>query len=157
MELNIGIKPEFLAKVAHSLSKIMADEFVLYTKTLRAHWCVTGPDFHSKHLYFEGLYEDMADICDDIAERIRTIGHFPPASLREFLDLTHLSEDALPENNGIAHIKALLQDHESIIIHYREHINGYADALHDLGSSDYITGLMEKHEKIAWMLRSHLE
>ncbi len=31
------------------------------------------------------------------------------------------------------------------------------DDLHDQGSSDFITGLIEKHEKMAWMLRAHLK
>ena len=34
-------------------------------------------------------------------------------------------------------------------------INAFANDYHDLGTSDYITGLMEEHEKMAWMLRSY--
>ncbi len=157
MKPNIGVKPAFLAKVAESLSKVLADEFVLYTKTLKAHWCVTGPDFHAMHLYFEGLYNESQEIVDGLAERIRTLGHFPPATLKEYLDLTHLTEKTTQKNDSISYIKGLLADHESILVHLRENIDGYADALHDEGSSDYITTLMEKHEKIAWMLRSHLD
>ena len=157
MKPNIGIKPDFLAKVAQSLNQILADEFVLYAKTLKAHWCVTGPDFHSQHLFFEGLYNQSQEIIDGLAERIRTLGHFPPATLKEFLDLTHLTEKTSQKNDSMSYIKGLLADHESILIHLRENIDGYADSLHDEGSSDYITSLMETHEKIAWMLRSHLE
>ena len=28
---------------------------------------------------------------------------------------------------------------------------------HDMGTSDFLTGVMEKHEKMAWMLRAFLE
>lgn len=157
METRIGIKPEFLASVAQSLGKILADEFVLYTKTLKAHWYVTGPDFHSKHLFFEGQYEQLKDVIDEVAERIRTLGHFPPASLKEFIELTHLTESSRGKTDAISFIRELLADHESILIRLRENIDGYANKLHDAGSSDYITGLMEKHEKMAWMLRAHLE
>ncbi|PSL31031.1 Dps family protein [Chitinophaga ginsengisoli] len=157
MKTTIGIKQEFLAEVAHSLGKILADEFVLYTKTRKAHWCVTGPDFHSKHLFFESQYNQLEEIVDDVAERIRTLGHFPPATLKEFLALTHLTEQSREKNDSMGYIKELLGDHESILIHLRENINGYVTALHDAGTSDYITGLMETHEKMAWMLRAHLE
>lgn len=157
MITRIGIKPEHLSAVAHSLGKIMADEFVLYTKTLKAHWCVTGPDFHSKHLFFESQYGQMGEIVDDVAERIRSLGHFPPATLKEFLSLTHLTEQSREKNDATGHIKELLSDHESILIRLRENIDGYVTAFHDAGTSDYITGLMEKHEKMAWMLRAHLE
>ena len=157
MEAKIGIKSENLAAVAHSLSTILADEFVLYTKTRKAHWCVTGPDFHSKHLFFEAQYTQLEQIVDNVAERIRSIGHFPPASLKEFLALTHLTEQTREKNNSAGFIHDLLADHESILMQLRGNINNYANALHDAGSSDYITGLMETHEKMAWMLRAHLE
>ena len=53
MEAQIGIRQEHLTAVAHSLGRILADEFVLYTKTRKAHWNVEGPDFYSKHIFFE--------------------------------------------------------------------------------------------------------
>lgn len=156
MQAKIGISPEHLAKVANSLNSILADEFVLYVKTLKAHWNVQGPDFHSKHIFFEQQYGEMQELIDAIAERIRTLGHFPVASLQEFLNLTHLTEQTRESNDSKGHITDLLNDHESILIRLRENIDGYADALKDAGTSDYITGLMEKHEKMAWMLRAHL-
>ena len=157
MEAKIGIKQDNLSAVAHSLGKILADEFVLYTKTRKAHWNVEGPDFYNKHIFFEKQYGELEQIIDDVAERIRTLGHFPPASLKEFLELTHLSETSREKNDSTGFIKELLGDHESILIHLRENIDDYANALMDVGSSDYITGLMETHEKMAWMLRSHLK
>jgi starvation-inducible DNA-binding protein len=54
-------------------------------------------------------------------------------------------------------ITELLTDHESLIIHLRENINIFANDYKDLGTSDYVTGLMETHEKMAWMLRAHLK
>lgn len=156
MEAKIGIKPENLAEVAHSLSKILADEFVLYTKTRNAHWNVVGPDFYNKHKFFEEQYGQLEEIVDQVAERIRTLGHYAPATFKQYLELTHLSEDIRGKNDSQGYIKVLLEDHESILIHLRENIDGYANSLKDLGTSDYITGLMEKHETMAWMLRAHL-
>ncbi|SFO34029.1 starvation-inducible DNA-binding protein [Chitinophaga sp. YR627] len=156
MEPNIGIKKDNLSSVAHELMKILADEFVLYTKTRNAHWNVEGPDFHSKHVFFETQYEELDEIMDSVAERIRSIGHYSPATLKEYLSLTHLTEKSRSANDGAGFISELLADHESIIIHLRENVNRFANEWHDLGTSDYITGLMETHEKMAWMLRAHL-
>ncbi|MGY0034652.1 Dps family protein [Pedobacter sp. NJ-S-72] len=156
MKTTIGIKPENLAEVAHSLSKILADEFVLCTKTRNAHWNVEGPDFYNKHKFFEEQYTQLEEIVDGVAERIRTLGHYAPATLKQYLELTHLSEETREKNDSQGYIKTLLDDHESIVIHLRANINGYANVLQDLGTSDYITGLMEKHETMAWMLRAHL-
>jgi starvation-inducible DNA-binding protein len=156
METNIGIKQEHLSEVSHALGEILADEFLLYTKTRNAHWNVEGIDFYAKHTFFESQYEQLDEIMDSVAERIRTLGHYAPATLGAFLKLTHLSEESRERNDSAGFIKELLADHESIIVHLRENINRFANDLHDAGTSDFITGLMETHEKMAWMLRAHL-
>jgi starvation-inducible DNA-binding protein len=156
MKPEIGITPEHLSEVARTLTNILADEFLLYTKTLNAHWNVEGPDFHSKHLFFEEQYKELLGVLDEIAERIRCTGHYTPATLSDFLKLSHLTEKSKEKNDATGFIKLLLFDHESIIIHLRENINRYAIELKDMGTSDFITGLLETHEKMAWMLRAHL-
>lgn len=156
MEANIGITKEHRSSVALELSKILADEFLLYTKTRNAHWNVEGPDFHTKHVFFEKQYEELDEIMDSVAERIRSIGHYSPATLKDYLALTHLSETSRSPNDSQGFIAELLADHESVIIHLRENINRFADEWRDIGTSDFITSLMETHEKMAWFLRSHL-
>ena len=47
MKAKIGIKEDEQAKISHELAKLLADEFVLYTKTRNAHWNVEGPDFYT--------------------------------------------------------------------------------------------------------------
>ena len=93
---------------------------------------------------------------DGVAERIRTLGHYAPATLKSFLQLTHLTEKTHDKNDSLSFIKELLEDHESIIEFIRGNIEPFASKYHDYGTSDYITGLMEDHEKLAWMLRAHL-
>ncbi|MDY0988294.1 DNA starvation/stationary phase protection protein [Flavobacterium sp. CFBP9031] len=156
MKTNIGIKQDNISKIVDVLTKILADEFVLYTKTKRAHWNVEGPDFYNKHLFFEQQYDAIDKIVDTVAERIRALGHYAPATLKDFLALTHLTEELKEKNDSNGFIKELLLDHESIIIYLRENINPIANELQDAGTSDFITGLVENHEKMAWMLRAHL-
>src|SRR5580698_10337206 len=111
----IGINEESRKAVSDQLAKLLADEFILYTKTRNAHWNVEGTDFHAMHLFFESQYEQLDDIMDSVAERIRTIGHYAPATLKSFLSLTHLSEYAENKNDSLGFIKELHADHETII------------------------------------------
>ena len=157
MKASIGIKPASLQAVATELSKLLADEVVLYTKTRNAHWNVEGPDFHAMHLFFETQYELLADKIDRVAERIRQLGHYAPATLQAYLELTHLTEKLSRPNDPPGFIRELLTDHEHVIVFLRENINRFADDYGDAGTSDFITGLMEEHEKMAWMLRAHLK
>ncbi|MBX2944109.1 MAG: DNA starvation/stationary phase protection protein [Cyclobacteriaceae bacterium] len=153
---NIGISDKNKQAIADQLSKILADEFMLYSKTLNAHWNIEGPDFHTAHVYLESLYNQQQEIVDTVAEKIRAVGHYVPAQLKKYLELTHLSEKSLKKNDSQTLFAELLEDHESIIQFLRENIKPDADKLKAEGVSDYITGLMEFHQKTAWMLRAHL-
>jgi starvation-inducible DNA-binding protein len=157
MQPNIGITKANLTSITQILNTLLADVFVLYAKTRNAHWNVEGPDFHDKHKFFEAQYDQLDEIMDEIAERIRTLGHYAPATLKAFLDLTHLTEQSREKNDSAGFIKELLADHENIIIRMREHIHQIDEDFKDVGTSDFLTGLMEEHEKMAWMLRSHLK
>jgi starvation-inducible DNA-binding protein len=157
MKAEIGIRITNTAEVAQSLNKLLSDEHVLYIKTRKAHWNVEGPDFLSSHRFFEEHYKRLEQMIDDIAERIRTLGHYAEATLAAFLKETHLTEESREKNDSPGFMKSLLADHETIIFHLRENIERYGEEWKDAGTSDFITGLMEKHEKMAWMLRAHLK
>jgi starvation-inducible DNA-binding protein len=156
MKANIGIEDKNRQAVANELAIILADEYVLYTKTRNAHWNAEGKDFFEKHKFFEGQYEQLDEFIDNVAERIRQLGHYSPATLKQFLSLTQLTEATSEKNDSHGFIHELLEDHETIIIKLRENINRFTDEFHDAGTCDFITGLMEGHEKMAWFLRSHL-
>jgi len=157
METNIGITDVHRQAVAKELAKLLADEYVLYTKTRNAHWNIEGADFYDKHKFFEVQFGQLDDIIDSVAERMRSIGHYAFATLKSFLELTHLTEVNKENNDGKGFLNELLIDHESIIMHCRENIHRFANDYKDAGTSDFITQLMETHEKMAWFLRSHLK
>ena len=156
MTATIGISEENLQKVATLLNHNLADEHVLYVKTRNYHWNVTGMHFRSLHEFFEEQYEELALIIDDIAERIRALGHFALGSMGEYVKFTRLLETDHREGDARGMLQSLLNDHETIIRIMREDLEKEADAYRDAGTSDFITGLMEKHEKMAWMIRSYL-
>ncbi|MDF4202992.1 DNA starvation/stationary phase protection protein [Maribacter sp. SA7] len=156
MKTNIGITEDNRAKVAEHLSKILADEFLIYTKTLRAHWNLEGIDFHTKHVFFEDHYNTIKEFVDGVAERIRKIGHYAPGTLKQFLQLTHLSEEIEGDNSSLNYMKVLLADHDTIIVEIRKIIPTIEDDLEDVGTADFLTGLLQEHEEMAWMLRASL-
>ncbi|MCK0125609.1 DNA starvation/stationary phase protection protein [Gelidibacter sp. F2691] len=154
MKTNIGITKANREKVTEILSKLLADEFVLYTKTLRAHWNLEGHDFHTKHLFFEDHYNAIKKFTDTVAERIRKVGNYAPGTLKEFLELTHLSEKYTGDNSSHDYSAALLDDHDTIIQYIRENISKVEDDFKDAGTADFLTGIMMEHEEMAWMLRA---
>lgn len=154
---NIGIASENRERVVNILVRLLADEYVLYTKTRKYHWNVTGPRFLQLHEFFKVQYAQLEIIVDEVAERIPQLGGKAIATLEEFKQFTQLKEDAgqYPDENKM--LSNLLSDHETIIRSVRIDGDACADKYHDMGTNNFLIGLMELHEKAAWMIRAHLE
>lgn len=155
MQVNIGISQKNRAAVAASLNQLLADEHILYNKTRNYHWSVEGPSFMEFHKLYEAQYKILAESIDQIAERIRTIGHFAEGRLKEIIKLATLDEPEAPTDQA-KQIENLETDHETMIIKLRKLIKDFDEKYKDIGSSDFVTGLLKEHEKMAWMLRSYL-
>ena len=157
MNPNLGINDKDRAGVVKILNALLADEYVLYTKTRNYHWNVVGPQFNDLHKFFQAQYEELDDFVDDVAERIRQLGGRSPGTLAEFTKAARLKERPGQRPNARAMLTALLTDHEAVITTLRADLATAMDKFSDAGTSDFLTGLMEKHEKMAWMLRAFLE
>ena len=55
------------------LNLLLADEYVLYTKTRTAHWNVDGEKDFEFHVFLENQYNTLDIMIDDIAEQIRSL------------------------------------------------------------------------------------
>lgn len=157
MNLNIGLTDRQRAGVVDILNALLADEYLLYTKTRNCHWNVVGPQFSDLHKFFEAQYEELDEIVDEVAERARSLGGRAAGSLAEFSKLTRLKEPPGSTPDARQMLANLLADHESIIRILREDLETAVDRHKDAGTNDFLTGLMEQHEKMAWMLRAFLE
>jgi starvation-inducible DNA-binding protein len=155
MKANIGIPENHLQPLATILNTLLADEYVLYTKTRNYHWNVTGPQFMDLHKFFESQYEQLDETIDNVAERSRSLGHYALGSLKQFLEITRLTEGE-PATDSDQMLRNLLNDHETIIRILRTDVAVTADQHKDAGTSDFLTGLLEQHEKMAWFIRSYL-
>lgn len=154
--LNTGLDGNARTAVAHALNGVLADTYTLYQKTHSYHWNVTGPQFNSLHTMFEAQYRDMWEALDTIAERVRALGVFAPASGKAFAEMSSIeSADATPPAADDM-VRNLLADHEKLIRRAREALATAEDA-NDAASADLLTQRIEGHEKTAWMLRALTE
>jgi starvation-inducible DNA-binding protein len=157
MKPSIGISDGNRQAVVKILNTLLADEYLLYTKTRNYHWNVVGPQFNDLHKFFEAQYEELDDVVDDVAERSRALGGNAVATLVEFAQVARLKEHPGQYPAADAMLANLLADHEAVIQSLRSDLATAMDKHADAGTSDFLTGLMEKHEKMAWMLRAFLE
>jgi starvation-inducible DNA-binding protein len=156
-KLNIGLTDEQRQGLCELLNQDLSNTYLLLIKTKKYHWDVVGPQFRSLHELWDEQYQTLTQNIDAIAERIRALGNFPVGTAEGFLRYGSISEHTGDIPTAYRMVANLVDDHEQIIRDLREHVDQCADQFHDEGTADFLTGVMEQHEEMAWMLRSFTE
>ena len=146
------VKVKECEKVIEVLNTLLADEFVLYVKARNFHWNVVGPNFQELHKFFEEIYSEIETQIDDTAERVRTLGGRPLSSMGEFLERTRLV-DSSQSVSAEEMLEELEYDYRTMIQNIDQAIKE-VEEYEDVGSEDYLTGLLQDYEKKAWMISS---
>lgn len=155
MKANIGLSVKNLSGITTMLTRVLADAIMLYTKTRKFHWNVSGNSFMELHKLFEDHYTKLEQAIDEIAERINKLGAKTPGTMQEFLQNTSLKESPGKYPAQLEMIKELLKDHETVIVMLRKNIDDAEEKFEDKGTADFLTDLLREHETLAWTLRRY--
>lgn len=152
--IDIGIRPKDRAAIVAGLSSLLADSYTLYLMTHNFHWNVTGPQFNSLHAMFMAQYTEQWTALDEIAERIRALGHPAPGTYKAFHALSSIAEvDGVPNADDM--VRHLVAAQEATARTARK-LFPVVNGANDQPTADLLTRRLEVHEKTAWMLRSLL-
>ncbi len=136
------------------LSVLLANSYLLKLKTHGYHWNVEGKDFFGLHQAFMTQYTELEAAVDTIAERIRALGAYAPASYKEYVAIAGVKEVPMPKDvAGIA--KDLLVAHESLIKQAKK-LSADAAEASDSATQALADDRTAIHEKTVWMLKSFL-
>lgn len=141
-------------QIAETLKPVLAETFQLYLATQNVHWNVTGPLFQPVHALTEEQYLELAPAIDEIAERIRSLGHKAPATMQKYMDLGSIT-DGDENAPAEAMVKALQTGHSQLASRIRPLIAQAADASDDV-TAGLLTDRLTVHEKAQWMLGAML-
>lgn len=152
MDINIGISEADRLKSAQALGRLLASTYTLYLKTHGYHWNVEGPHFQQLHIQFMEQYTEMWTAVDELAERIRALGHYAPTSYAEMAKLSSVEEEqGKPSWEDMVH--NLAKGHELVAKEARGVLR-VAEEVGDDATADVVTPRITLHEKTAWMLRA---
>jgi starvation-inducible DNA-binding protein len=155
-DVGIGLDEATRRGSIEALNLLLADEFVLSTKTRNYHWNVRGPHFAPLHKLFEEQYKALDEVVDKVAERVRALDGHALATLAGYLRQTRLEEGSDPTLGWHGMVRELRDDHRAIIRILRRDIEE-AERREDAGTADLLIKLLGQHEKTAWMLAMHVE
>lgn len=154
--VHVGVDDAKREQVCKELSKILASTYVVYLKTLYYHWNVTGPNFVGLHSLFEEQYNDLHQAGDELAERIRALGHFTPGTIAEYTKLSSVKDDSKLPSSADEMVRNLLAANEQCSQEARQVLE-VAEEAGDEVTVDMMVERMTAHDKTAWMLRSIIE
>jgi starvation-inducible DNA-binding protein len=149
-DINTGVRDT--EAMVQGVEHMLADTYRLIFKTHAVHWNVEGPLFFSVHNLTEEQYNEMFKAADEIAERIRALGHLAPATLSSIVANSVVKDEEAPTSAG-AMCEDLAGDHERIARRLHALIKVAGDA-GDPVTEDMATERAAFHEKAAWMLRA---
>jgi len=152
MTRNVELSEQVKRECAEALDKVLADTFILYLKTHNFHWNVEGPQFRALHEMFEEQYRDLWDSIDEIAERIRALGHPAPGTMDKFKDLAEVREgDSIP--SAAEMLQQLVRDNATVVRTIRAALATAQDG-GDEATAGLLGDRLAYHEKQMWMMKS---
>ncbi|STP10715.1 Dps family protein [Helicobacter cinaedi] len=144
-----------MSKVVELLKQIQADASVFYIKVHNFHWNVKGMDFHPTHKATQEIYEQFADVFDDVAERVLQLGEMPYVTLADMLKAAKIKEESKTSFCSKEIAQAVLADYEYFLKLFTE-LSAQADSQGDKVSAAYADDKVGELQKAIWMLKSQL-
>lgn len=152
---SIGLDVAKSKTLAEKLNELLADYSIFYQNTRGYHWNIKGDKFFELHDKFQELYEDLFIKIDEVAERIRTLGHFPNHQYSVYLKEAKVKE-SVEVSDGVKDVKDTLESLKTIIILQREILDLSADA-EDEGTNALMSDYIRAQEKLVWMYSAYLK
>lgn len=159
MALQVDIQPRkkldwyIQQAVVKILNVILADEAVLILKNRRAHWAVNRAGLYDRDNLFDSQDKQLSEISNQLSRRIIELNGLPFGSFEEFLKNTRSDE----QPGVVPDFLDLFSDHENVIRFLRLDAKKCSEEYGDDDTGSFLLGIKDQHEKMAWLLRSHIE
>jgi len=143
--------PKAAAHITTALNPLVADAFALYIKTKNFHWHLSGPHFRDYHLLFDEQADQIFEMIDVFAERVRKVGGLTIHSVSEIGHLQTIKDDNSPFVEPHDMLKRLYEDNKA----YAEHLlkaHKVCEKAGDVATTSLIEVFLDETERRAWFL-----
>jgi starvation-inducible DNA-binding protein len=139
------------ADIAGPMNAILADVFAIYLKTKNFHWHLSGPHFRDYHLLLDEQADQLYEMTDPIAERIRKVGG---TTLRS---IGHIKRTQRVLDNDADYVEpqdmlAELRDDNMTLAGRLREAHDVADEHRDVATASLIENWIDETERRVWFL-----
>jgi len=145
------LKPVATRDITIALNAILADVFALYFKTKNFHWHMSGPHFRDYHKLFDQQAEQLFEMTDAVAERVRKVGGMTLHSIGEVSRLQRIrdNDEAFVEPEDM--LAELREDNKSLAVSLRA-AHQLCDKHKDVATASMIEIWLDDSERRTWFL-----
>ena len=145
-----------MSKVTKNLKQLQADAHALFVKIHNYHWNVKGMDFEPVHLKTEAIYNNMATLYDDAAERVIQLGGKPYLTLDDLAKATNIKTEKGDTFKSKEVVKNIIADYKYLHKLFQE-LSDDADNANDKTTAAFADDNVAVLEKELWMLDSMIK
>ncbi len=151
LETPTGLGSNATRDLTGALNALLADTFVLYTKTKNFHWHVSGPHFRDYHLLLDEQATQIFDTTDAIAERVRKIGGTTIRSIGHIARLQRLEDNDADYVTPEDMLSELREDNKQLVASMRE-THDVCDEHGDVATASLLEVWIDEAERRIWFL-----
>lgn len=137
------------------LKTLLATSYSYALKAANYHWNVEGDDFIQYHSWLGDVYSEVFSSVDQIAEYIRILQAYTPASLIRFQELTRI-QDQIEVIQPPELFQQLLEDTTTMIAVLNQ-VFASATRENQQGIANFMAERLDVMQKYAWQIRSTLK
>ena len=145
------LKPKETKDIALAMNGILADVFALYLKTKNFHWHMSGPHFRDYHVMLDEQSDQLFEMTDPIAERIRKVGGTTLRSIGHISSLQTIKDNNDAYVTPAAMLAELRDDNKALGGHLRD-VHEVCDEQRDIASASLIENWIDETERRTWFL-----
>ena len=137
--------------ISAALNGVLADVFALYIKTKNFHWHVSGPHFRDYHLLLDEQADQLYEMTDPIAERVRKLGGLTIRSIGQISRTQRIPDNDADYVEPSDMLAELAEDNKSLRASMRQAHN-VCEEYGDVATASLIEVWLDETERRIWFL-----
>jgi len=146
---DLGAKAS--TNIAGGMNAILADVWALYFKTKNFHWHMSGPHFRDYHLLLDEQADQLYEMSDPIAERIRKVGGNTLRSIGHVARLQRIKDNDAEYVDPLDMLAELREDNQILAARLRE-VHEVVEDVRDIATASLIENWIDEAERRTWFL-----
>ncbi len=146
-----GLGADATKDISAAATTLLADVFSLYLKTKNFHWHMSGANFRDYHLLLDEQGDQLFEMTDPLAERVRKLGGMTLRSIGDVSRRQRIKDNDAEFVHPHEMLAELREDNESLVASMRS-LHDTCDEHGDVATASLLENWIDEGERRVWFL-----